>query len=42
MAVQSHFFGVGAIVSRAEAGVGAVATQGIADRDYGPRGLVAH
>ena len=39
MAVQSHFFGVGSIVSWAEAGVGAVATQSIAEPAYGPRGL---
>jgi uncharacterized Ntn-hydrolase superfamily protein len=37
--VQSHFFGVGSIVSWAEAGVGAVATQSIVDPAYGPRGL---
>jgi uncharacterized Ntn-hydrolase superfamily protein len=39
VAVQSHFFGVGSVVSFAEAGVGAVATQSIADPAYGPRGL---
>jgi uncharacterized Ntn-hydrolase superfamily protein len=39
VAVQSHFFGVGAIVSWAEAGVGAVATQSIVEPAYGPRGL---
>ncbi len=39
MAVQSHFFGVGSIVSWAEPGVGAVATQSIAEPAYGPRGL---
>ena len=39
VAVQSHYLGVGAIVSWAEAGVGAVATQSVADPAYGPRGL---
>ena len=39
MAVQSHFFGVGSLVSWAEAGVGAVATQSIVEPAYGPRGL---
>ena len=39
MAVQSHFFSVGSIVSWAEAGVGAVATQSIAEASFGPRGL---
>jgi uncharacterized Ntn-hydrolase superfamily protein len=39
VAVQSHFFGVGSIVSWAEPGVGAVATQSIAEPAYGPRGL---
>ena len=39
MAVQSHFFSVGSIVSWAEPGVGAVATQSIADASFGPRGL---
>ena len=39
MAVQSHFFGVGSIVSWAEAGVGAVATQATVEPAYGPRGL---
>jgi uncharacterized Ntn-hydrolase superfamily protein len=39
VAVQSHYFGVGSIVSWAEAGVGAVATQSIVDPAYGPRGL---
>ncbi|MGH9242730.1 MAG: DUF1028 domain-containing protein [Acidimicrobiales bacterium] len=38
-AVQSHFFGVGAIAPWARAGVGAVATQGFAEVSYGPRGL---
>jgi uncharacterized Ntn-hydrolase superfamily protein len=39
VAVQSHFFSVGSIVSWAEAGVGAVATQSIPDVSFGPRGL---
>ena len=39
MAVQSHFFGVGSLVSWAEAGVGAVATQSVVEPSYGPRGL---
>lgn len=39
VAVQSHWFGVGAIVPWAQAGAGAVATQSIAEVAYGPRGL---
>ena len=39
VAVQSHYFGVGSLVSWAEAGVGAVATQSVAEPAYGPRGL---
>ncbi len=39
VAVQSHWFSVGTVVSWAEAGVGAVATQAHADPAYGPRGL---
>jgi uncharacterized Ntn-hydrolase superfamily protein len=39
VAVQSHYFGVGSIASWAEAGVGAVATQSIAEPAFGPRGL---
>jgi uncharacterized Ntn-hydrolase superfamily protein len=39
VAVQSHFFSVGAVVSWAEPGVGAVATQSFAEVSYGPRGL---
>jgi uncharacterized Ntn-hydrolase superfamily protein len=39
VAVQSHYFGVGSIVSWAEAGVGAIATQSVAEPAYGPRGL---
>jgi uncharacterized Ntn-hydrolase superfamily protein len=39
VAVQSHWFSVGSVVSWAEPGVGAVATQSIADPAYGPRML---
>jgi uncharacterized Ntn-hydrolase superfamily protein len=39
VAVQSHWFSVGAVVPWAEAGVGAVATQSIVDPSYGPLGL---
>ena len=39
VAVQSHWFSVGAIVPWAEAGVGAVATQSLVDPSYGPLGL---
>ena len=39
MAVQSHFFSVGSVVTWAEAGVGAVATQSVVEPAYGPRGL---
>jgi uncharacterized Ntn-hydrolase superfamily protein len=39
VAVQSHWFGVGTIVSWAEPGVGAVATQSLAEPAYGPRTL---
>jgi len=38
-AVQSHFFGTGAVVPWAEAGVGAIATQAMAEVSYGPCGL---
>ena len=38
-AVQSHWFGVGAAVTWAVAGVGVVATQAAIERSYGPRGL---
>src|SRR5574341_445535 len=38
-AVQSHWFSVGSIVSWAEPGVGAVATQSFVDPSYGPWGL---
>ncbi|MGH2542510.1 MAG: DUF1028 domain-containing protein [Ardenticatenaceae bacterium] len=39
VAVQSHYFSVGSIVSWAEAGVGAVATQSLVKVEYGPEGL---
>lgn len=39
VAVQSHWFSVGSIVSWAEAGVGAVATQSFVEPAYGPLGL---
>jgi len=39
VAVQSHWFSVGSIVSWAEAGVGAVATQSFIDPSYGPLAL---
>lgn len=41
IAVQSKFFGVGAVVPWARAGVGAVATQSYANTSYGPDGLAA-
>jgi uncharacterized Ntn-hydrolase superfamily protein len=39
VAVQSHYFSVGSVVTWAEAGVGAVATQSIAEPSYGKLGL---
>jgi uncharacterized Ntn-hydrolase superfamily protein len=39
VAVQSHWFSVGSVVTWAESGVGAIATQSIAEPAYGPRGL---
>ncbi len=39
VAVQSHWFSVGTVVSWAEAGVGVVATQSLAEVSYGPLGL---
>jgi uncharacterized Ntn-hydrolase superfamily protein len=39
VAVQSHYFSVGSIVTWAEAGVGAVATQSFVDPSYGKLGL---
>jgi uncharacterized Ntn-hydrolase superfamily protein len=37
VAVQSHWFSVGSVVTWARAGVGAVATQSMAEPAYGPR-----
>lgn len=39
VAVQSHWFSVGSIVTWAGAGVGAIATQSFVEPAYGPRGL---
>ena len=39
VAVQSHWFSVGSVVPWAEAGVGVVATQSLAEISYGPLGL---
>ena len=39
VAVQSHWFSVGSIVSWAESGVGAIATQSFVEASYGPLGL---
>lgn len=39
VAVQSHWFSVGSVVAWAEPGTGAVATQAIAEVNYGPLGL---
>src|SRR5271156_3942949 len=39
VAVQSHYFSAGSIVTWAEAGVGAVATQATADPSYGKLGI---
>jgi uncharacterized Ntn-hydrolase superfamily protein len=39
VAVQSHWFSVGSLVTWADAGVGAVATQSFIDPAYGPLGL---
>jgi uncharacterized Ntn-hydrolase superfamily protein len=39
VAVQSHWFSVGSVVTWAEAGVGAVATQSMVEVSYGPLGL---
>ena len=39
VAVQSHWFSVGSVVPWAEPGIGAVATQSIADPSYGPNAL---
>jgi uncharacterized Ntn-hydrolase superfamily protein len=39
VAVQSHWFSVGSVVTWAEAGVGVIATQAFAQVSYGPLGL---
>jgi len=39
VAVQSHWFGVGGVVAWARAGVGAVATQSVAEIAHGPNAL---
>jgi uncharacterized Ntn-hydrolase superfamily protein len=39
VAAQSHWLAVGSVVGWAEAGVGAVATQSLADPSYGPHAL---
>jgi len=39
VAVQSHWFSTGSVVTWGEAGVGVVATQAFADPSYGPLGL---
>jgi len=39
VAVQSHWFSVGSLVTWGEAGVGVVATQSFVDASYGPLGL---
>ncbi|HWR51628.1 MAG TPA: DUF1028 domain-containing protein [Bryobacteraceae bacterium] len=39
VAVQSHWFSVGALVAWAEPGAGAVATQSFVDPSYGPLGI---
>lgn len=41
VAVQSHWFGVGAVVAWAQPGVGAVATQSVAEVAHGPNMLAA-
>jgi len=39
VAVQSHWFNVGGIVTYGQAGVGVVATQSLVNPSYGPKGL---
>ena len=39
VAVQSHWFSVGSVVTWAQAGVGAIATQSFVEVSYGPLGL---
>jgi uncharacterized Ntn-hydrolase superfamily protein len=40
VAVQSHWFSVGSVVTYGKAGVGVVATQSLVKPSYGPKGLV--
>ena len=39
VAVQSHWFSVGSVVTYGKAGVGVVATQSLVNPSYGPKGL---
>lgn len=39
VAVQSHWFSVGSVVSWAEPGAGAIATQSLVNVSFGPRGI---
>ena len=39
VAVQSHWFSTGSLVTWAEPGVGAIATQSMVEVSYGPLGL---
>ena len=39
VAVQSHWFSVGSVVTWGEAGIGTIATQAFANISFGPRGL---
>jgi uncharacterized Ntn-hydrolase superfamily protein len=39
VAVQSHWFSVGSVVTWGQAGVGVVATQALVEPSYGPKGL---
>ena len=39
VAVQSHWFSVGSVVTYGQAGVGVVATQSLVNPSYGPKGL---
>lgn len=40
VAVQSHWFSVGSVVTYGKAGVGVVATQSLVNPSYGPKGLI--
>ncbi len=40
VAVQSHWFSVGSVVTYGKAGVGVVATQSFVNPSYGPKGLI--